>query len=227
MFKVHTQTTIAVSQLNPSAYNPRKITPEKFEALKDSIKSEGFVDPIVVQKKGMRIIGGHQRLRAVKEIAVELGESPPDLPCTILDIDDKRAKKLNVKLNNAKGDNDARALGELFVDIYDKPENLTPYEAQSLGFAPEEALEFFHLIEPKEPLPDSGDGGAGSTKPETFGKSLTLTIEFDSIAARDRVKKALLEAAKVEKKKTGDVVGTLLFRKKPSASKPAKKKRAA
>ena len=74
MFKVHVPTLHRVSDLNPSAYNPRKITPEKFEALKESIRVDGFLEPIVVQKKGLNIIGGHQRVKAIKEICVEENE---------------------------------------------------------------------------------------------------------------------------------------------------------
>ena len=71
MFDVHATKLIRVAELNPSAYNPRRISPEKFEALKESIKRDGFLEPLVVQKKGLRIIGGHQRLKAIKEIITQ------------------------------------------------------------------------------------------------------------------------------------------------------------
>jgi hypothetical protein len=204
MFEVHTPKSMKVSDLNPAAYNPRKISLDKFEALKNNIRSEGFLEPIVVQKDGMRIIGGHQRVRAVKEISVEEGEAPPDLPCIVLDISDTRAKKLNIKLNNLQGDFDARMLGELLIDIHEAP-TISHDDAINLGFsASEEVLQYMHLIEP--PL----DVGGGGAEPKTFGRSLTLSLEFSSLQMRDRVKKILVDRSVIEKKKSGDVVAQLL-----------------
>lgn len=202
--EIHIPTMVKVADLNPSAYNPRKISPEKYEALKESIRIDGFVEPIVVQKKGLRIIGGHQRRKAVMELSVEACMAPPDLPCIVLDIEDVRAKKLNIKLNNVRGDFEARMLGELLIDIYDEPLKLPADDVLLLGFEAEEALKFMHLVEP--PLP-TGD----EKPPESFAKSVTISIEFDSVKMRDRVKEILMERSKVEKKKAGDIVAALLF----------------
>jgi hypothetical protein len=200
---VHTSTLVKVSDLNPAAYNPRKITPEKYEALKENIRTEGFLDPIIVQKTGLKIIGGHQRLKAWKELAIEACIQPPDLPCIVLDIDDVRAKKLNIKMNALKGDFEARMLGELLIDIYDEPK-IPLEEALSLGFDSEDdALKYMHLIEP--PIKPER-----STEPKTFGKSITLSLEFTNIETRDRIKKVLMQRTEVEKKKTGDIVAALL-----------------
>lgn len=202
---------VKVADLNPVAYNPRAITPEKFEALKESIRTEGFVEPLVVQKKGLRIIGGHQRLRAVKELSIEACVSPPDLPCIVLDIDDVHAKKLNIKLNKIRGDFEARMLGELLIDIYDEPSKLRFEEAQQLGFeSNDEALKFMHIIEPPISTP-------GENEPKSFAKSVTLSIEFDSVKTRDRVKEILTQRVGVEKKKTGDIIAGLLIPKKKAA----------
>jgi len=131
--------------------------PEKYEALKESMRTEGFVEPLVVQKKGLQIIGGHQRLRAVKEIAIEASVAPPDLPCIVLDIDDARAKKLNMKLNNLKGEYEARMLGELLIDLYEEPSRVTEEEAMSLGFTQEEVVKHMHIVEPPVIVPTDGD----------------------------------------------------------------------
>ena len=223
MFEVHPTTLVAVREINPAPYNPRSITPEKFEALKGSITENGFLDPLVVQKKGLRLIGGHQRLRAVKEICVEASKSPPDLPCIVLDINEKAAKRLNIKLNKIQGEFEARLLGELLVDIYDNEKLALPVEDFSmLGFDSQEAEKFIRLVEPdRVPLLPTDSGEASS-----FGKSITLSIEFDSVVLRDKVKKLLVENAKVAKKKTGDLVAAALgIAKKKTA--PKSKKRAA
>ena len=221
MFKVHAQQLVKVSEINPAAYNPRRITPEKYEALKENIRSEGFVEPLVIQRKGMNLIGGHQRLRVVKELAIESGLMAPDLPCTVLDIDDVRAKKLNIKLNSLTGEFEARALGELLVDLYDEPTMVTYEEAMSIGFTQEEIVKHIHIVEPPVPVPSSDDGG----KP--FAKNTSLSLEFDSASTRDAVKKILKERSELEKKKSGDVIAGLLMPTKKRATKPMKKRRAA
>ena len=209
MFKVHVPQLVKVADLNPAGYNPRTITLEKYEALKENIRSEGFIEPLVVQKTGLRIIGGHQRVRAVKELSIEVGEAPPDLPCMVLDIDDTRAKKLNIKLNKLKGDFEARMLGELLIDIFDDA-NVPSEEAMLLGFSAEEALKYTQLIEPP-PEPEPGPI-------ETFGRSVTLSLEFKDTKTRDAVKELLQKRSSVEKKTSGEIVAALL-RARPQAKK--------
>lgn len=214
LFKVHATVMVRVAELNPAAYNPRKISPEKFDALKESIRHDGFLEPMVVQREGMRIIGGHQRLKAVREICIEAAKAAPDLPCVVLDVDDKVAKKINIKLNKINGDFEARLLGELLVDIFDQDETTVPVqEFPLLGFDPQEAERYIRLIEPgRVPLP-SVVGEPGS-----FGKSVTLSIEFDSVALRDKVKTLLTENGKTTKQKSGQLVAIALglLKKRPA-----------
>jgi ParB-like chromosome segregation protein Spo0J len=51
--------------LEPSSYNPRKISAEEMASLRKSLREFGLVQPIVVQMPGNRIIAGHQRRDAV------------------------------------------------------------------------------------------------------------------------------------------------------------------
>lgn len=216
MFFVHAPQVLPVSSLNPVGYNPRKISIEKFDALKKNIVEEGFIEPIVVQKKGLRIIGGHQRAKAVKELSIEAGESPPDLPCIVLDVDDVRAKRLNIKLNSLRGEFEARMLGELLLDISDDEVKIAPEEALDLGFTQDEAIKFMRLIEP-DTTPLSKEDGE---EIQGFAKSITLSIEFSSLEDRDRVKKQLMERSEVEKKRAGDIVASLLFQKRTPSIPP-------
>lgn len=206
MFDVHATKLIRVAELNPSAYNPRKITPEKFESLKESIRQDGFLEPLVIQKKGKNVIGGHQRIKAVKEICVEDCIATPDLPCIVLDVDDKAAKRINIKLNKIQGEFEERLLGELLVDIIDL--NFPPVEEFALlGFADQEAEKFIRLIEPDLVPPLPTDEGSES---DGFGKSITLSVEFDSVVLRDKVKKLINANAKTSQKKTGEVVAVAM-----------------
>lgn len=60
---------VKVDALVPYERNPRKITPKALERLKGKIQRLGFNSPIVATHD-LRIIGGHQRIQALKELGV-------------------------------------------------------------------------------------------------------------------------------------------------------------
>ncbi len=220
-FVVHAPTMVHAGQLSAASYNPNKMSPKEYEALKESIREHGFVEPIVVQKIGMRIIGGHHRVRAVKELAIEAGAPIPKIPCTVLDIDDAAAKKLNLKLQHIHGAPDPRLLGELLIDIFEHDEIKFESEAVAkYGIEFEDASKYVRLADPDFDIGqiDSGD------KPKEFGRSITLSIEFETVRARDAIKKLLTEQAGVLKKKSGDIVAEALARPKRKSLPPEKKK---
>ena len=84
----------AISCLNPWEDNPREISEEALKGLRDSIEKFGYVDLIVVNKRNMQVISGHQRLRVLKEAGVE------EIDCLAVDMDDMAQKALAVTLNN-------------------------------------------------------------------------------------------------------------------------------
>lgn len=220
-FVVHGTAMHSANDLNPAPYNPNKMTPQKYEALKKSILEHGFVEPVVVQKKGLNIIGGHHRVRAVRELCIELAQPIPELPCTVLDIDDVAAKKINLKLQHIHGVPDARMLGEMLVDIF---EDVRPTEesAGNLGFDYEDVGKYIRIAEP-DYFPPPHEAGPRGDRPDGFGNSVTLSLEFTSVDVRDAVKKVLRERAEVEKRKSGDIIAELLAVR----VRGAKKKRAA
>jgi ParB-like chromosome segregation protein Spo0J len=134
-FVVHTPTMLAATSANPVKYNPRKISPTDFEAIKLSIKTYGFVDPIVVQRTGMNIIGGHQRVRALIDLCRENDVDPAQvaIPMVVIDVDDRAAKKLNIALNNAHGEFDSRLLRDLLLDLQNE-QPLASDEILLMGF---------------------------------------------------------------------------------------------
>lgn len=60
-----------VESLSEWAENPRKITSEQFEKLKDSIRKYGFHDVIKIDTDGT-IVSGHQRKRALQELGIKM-----------------------------------------------------------------------------------------------------------------------------------------------------------
>ena len=57
---------IDISILNPAGYNPRLLTNEAQEDLKESIRELGIVKPVIIRQSDKRIMAGHQRTKTMK-----------------------------------------------------------------------------------------------------------------------------------------------------------------
>lgn len=86
--------TIKLSELKPATYNPREISKDEFEGLKNSLKTFGFADPAVVNSNNNVIVGGHQRIKAWEALGNK------DVPCMLAPLTEAQEKKLNVLLNS-------------------------------------------------------------------------------------------------------------------------------
>lgn len=212
---------VDLASVNFAPYNPRTISPQQMKALKASLEKHGVVLNLVVQKQGMTLIGGHQRVRAVRELCAERGWPPPEKAwATVLDVSDSQAKQLNVALNNIEGEFDPFKLGELFSDIAG---SMTIDDIIATGFEPENIDELVRLVAEPEQVADALEEGVGELS--TFAKSVTLTVEFETTAARDEAKALLWDAAKERGCKAGTVALDAV--KAMSATKRRKKKEAA
>ena len=62
---------IKVEDIVPADYNPRKISDDELGRLETSIKEFGFVDPIIINLKNNRIVGGHQRFKIIQKKGID------------------------------------------------------------------------------------------------------------------------------------------------------------
>lgn len=117
---------IQIDKLIPATYNPRKdLKPNDAEyiKIKNSIENFGFVSPLVINKD-MTVIGGHQRLKVLKELGFT------ELECIIVDLDKTNEKALNIALNKIQGDWDEEKLEALLQELKleDFDTNLTGFD---------------------------------------------------------------------------------------------------
>lgn len=137
--------------LNPAPYNPRKITEGALARLRKLLKRHGWAEPLVAQAGTRVLIGGHQRLEAAKL------EGITPVPVVFLEVTDRKAKALNIALNNreAQGTWDEEALAKLL-------DELGPADLDELtGFTDEELEELLH--------PVTLEPSSGITLAERFG----------------------------------------------------------
>lgn len=119
---------IKITDITPAKYNPRVISDDDYNKLSESITEFGFVDPIIINLKNNRIIGGHQRYNVLVEeyfgrdddklICIPLGDIGWVFPSDNLVIEDEAHEKaLNVALNKISGQWDNEKLHNLLVDL--------------------------------------------------------------------------------------------------------------
>lgn len=160
---------IKVTELNAAPYNPR-VTLEpgipEWEKIRNSIEEFGNVEPIVWNKRTGNIVGGHQRLSVLKSMGYET------VPCSVVDLDEKDEKLLNLALNKIKGQWD-----------YDKLEDILrgfDYEvATASGFSAEEIAVILanneDLLDDDE---DYGDWEDDEPEEQIVGGSYVVTLVF-------------------------------------------------
>lgn len=104
---------IKIESLKPAEYNPRKdLKPEdeEYQKIKKSITEFGYVAPIIINSN-MTVIGGHQRLKVLKELGYT------EVECVVVDLDQEKEKALNIALNKISGDWDNDKLEELLAEL--------------------------------------------------------------------------------------------------------------
>lgn len=188
---------VDLAQLNFAAYNPRSMPPDKMKALEASIEEHGVVVSLVVQKSTNTVIGGHQRIRAVRAVCKRKGwKVPTQLWAYVLDVDDRTAKRLNIALNNVEGEFDPLKLGELLRDINGQAP-LGDLDALGMGFDLKQIDGLLKLGAVPD-LPGTGGAPLGDQL-RTFAKSPTLSIEFETEKQRDETRDKLAEMIRAKK----------------------------
>lgn len=96
--------TVRLTELRPFERNPRKITKEQHARLKASLLADGYHSRIKATID-LRVIGGHQRLSILKEVAAQLGFKDGLIPILTPDreIDDYTFKRLLLTDNHNNG----------------------------------------------------------------------------------------------------------------------------
>lgn len=124
-------TNLPITKVTPNPWNPNKQTERQYAAEMESICDNGFVMPIIVRKhpdqKGFyQIVDGEHRWKALQQIAAENKQGKgnvPDLlekkeiPAIILAIDEAKAKRLTVIMNETRGRADLTSLGTLLAEL--------------------------------------------------------------------------------------------------------------
>lgn len=148
---------VAIEKIKPARYNPRvdlKPGDPEYEAIKRSISEFSLVEPLVWNKHNGVLVGGHQRLKVLRE----LGHAK--IPVSVVEIKDvAREKALNVALNKIAGEFLPEKLSKILEEITASNAELIA----ATGFSDEE-------------LKKLAASGAGPVEFEKFGVDLHTTF---------------------------------------------------
>lgn len=97
---------VKLSQLKPFERNPRLISKDAFEKLVKSLQQDGYHQRIIATPD-MRIVGGHQRIRALKKIGLKQIE----VLVPTRDLTDEEFRRILIRDNLPFGEFDMDILG--------------------------------------------------------------------------------------------------------------------
>lgn len=111
--KQWTTKIVDLSTLKFASYNPRKMSERAMGGLKKSIDRFGLVQPIVVNQKTGNVVGGHQRIEALKQLGHDSAQ------IVLVELDDTEEKALNIALNSQaiEGEFDVEKLKPLLDEL--------------------------------------------------------------------------------------------------------------
>lgn len=135
-----------IDDLVPAEYNPRvdlKPGDKEYDKLKRSIKEFGYVEPIIYNKRNNTVVGGHQRLKVLKDLGYT------DIDVVEVDLNENDEKALNIALNKVSGDWDNEKLEELLNEL----NNEADFDISLTGFDENEINSLLESID----LPDNID----------------------------------------------------------------------
>lgn len=140
--------TIDINKINPAIYNPRKdLKPgdTEYEKLKKSITEFDMVEPLILNKRGNVLIGGHQRLKVLKE----MGRT--EVEVSVVELPPAKEKALNLALNKISGEWDLPLLKDLLEQL-DTGEigdiEITGFDLKEI----ENLMLQFHIPEDNKPI---------------------------------------------------------------------------
>ncbi|HEU4962421.1 MAG TPA: ParB/RepB/Spo0J family partition protein [Bacilli bacterium] len=141
-------TTVAISELRPNPYQPRRVfDEEKLKELASSIREHGIVQPIVVRTavRGYEIVAGERRWRAAKLVGLQ------QVPIVVRDFTDLQMNEIALIENLQREDLNPIEVAEAYHNLMDKFEMTQDVLAKKVGQSRSHVANTLRLLNlPKE-----------------------------------------------------------------------------
>jgi ParB family chromosome partitioning protein len=139
-----TPNELAVTQIGLNPYQPRKeIDPDELAELKESVRSHGVLQPIVVRRVGdqYQLVAGERRLRAATEAGLKT------IPVRFVDFNDQQAMEAALVENIQRSDLNPIEKAHGFKDYLDRFGFNHEQLAQRLGLARSTITNLVNLLD--------------------------------------------------------------------------------
>lgn len=124
-------------KLTANGYNPNVVFNQELNLLEESILMMGWIFPIIVNTNNIIIDGFHRWMLSTTSQRIRERDAE-EVPCVVLDISDREAMMMTVRMNRAKGTHVAFRMSEL-VQILRDDYGVTPEEMiLKMGMTPGE-----------------------------------------------------------------------------------------
>jgi hypothetical protein len=131
---------VPIDLLRPDPANPRRISEEELDALEQSMRQFGFVQPVLARREDGVVVGGHQRLIAARRLGFTT------VPAIWLDLSVEQSRLLNLALNKISGSWDDALLARLLADLQATPD----LDLSLSGFKEDEIADLLRSLEVRE-----------------------------------------------------------------------------
>ncbi|MFP5109654.1 ParB N-terminal domain-containing protein [Neobacillus sp. C211] len=169
---------LKIDDLIPDTRNPRKdLRPgdSEYEALRRSIEEFGYVSPVIINKRNNLVIGGHQRLKVLKELGFD------EIDVVYVDLDDEKAEMLlNISLNKISGEFDMEKLSEVIKDIQEDG-----YDATLTGFSLDD---IDGLVGSFDPLAEETEDDSTDSNEDDESEPMVVCPKCQHVAPKDDFK---------------------------------------
>ena len=108
---------VKIDQCATLKRNPQYLTPHQMEALKESIKRDGFLAPVLLRplkNNKYEIVSGNHRVMAAKEVGRDT------IPAIIIDLDDRSAKRAALNMKTVHGNPSAELMAPFLAEMDDE-----------------------------------------------------------------------------------------------------------
>ena len=174
---------ISRGEIHGADYNPRVISEDARKRLKRMLAKHGLVQPLVWNRRTGNLVSGHQRLSQLDQLE---RSQDYDLQVSVVDVDEREEKILNVQLNNPsmQGDWDMDKLNGLAGENGIDPEEF--------GFSSGDISDTEEVAETKDTLREIKEHRAEST--ENMKREASGEFYFTVVCENEGQKKAMLKA---------------------------------
>lgn len=142
---------VDVDDIFPNSYNPNRQSTEDFDLLLQSMRADGFTQPVIVDRTVNEIVDGEHRWRGAQVLRddPEIGHIFKKIPVVYVEMTQEQRRIATLRHNRARGSEDITLAAELLRDLEARGAHDDIIEG--LNMAPEE----LEQILKDSPLPES------------------------------------------------------------------------